>query len=261
MSEKEKDDLIASLNQFDKWLVKKQIVESPTTISFVDLPYANEDWTMTVKDSTVSFNTLARNRCSAKYYKSIVLHEFFHLAVQKVPHKDDAVKIKDDFGNQLMSLIDIEADYFTALFFKEILGYSLVDYLRIYWEGGQVFTDKWIRVRKLERFMGTLLSISKMFMDHPNKSDKVSCCDLYLPCVTPLSMDDKIHVLVIRKEHICFDYLESTNKDFAAMKECYTSISVTTFKDYAQKVVDFCCHSLKRPIPRKITIQINKLTD
>lgn len=118
ISEKEKDDIIASLNQFDKWLVKKRIVKKPSTIKYVDLPFAKDDWTMRVSGNEVFFNTYNRTKCTADYFKSIVLHEFFHLAVQKVPHKDDAVKIKDDFGGELMKLIDIEADYFTALFFR-----------------------------------------------------------------------------------------------------------------------------------------------
>lgn len=261
ITELEKSDLVKSLNDFDKWLVKKQVVTTPSTISYVNLPFANADWTMTVVDNEVSFNTFVRNKCSAKYYKSIVLHEFFHLAVQKVPHKDDAVKIKDDFGNEMMKLIDIEADFFTALFHKEVLKYGLVDYLRLYYEGGKVFADKWIRIGKLERFIGTLLSISRMFLDHPNKRDKVFCCDLYLPCVAPLSMDDKMHVLVIRKEHIYFDYINSTNKDFVAMKECYSSLSILSFKEYAQKIIEFCCHALDRDIPKSIVSQIKKITD
>lgn len=261
MSEAEKETLTAALNSFDKWLVKKGIAAKPSNITYVDLPYADADWTMSFVDNQVSFNTFVRNKCSADYYQSIVIHEFFHLIVQNVPHKDDAVKIKDDFGVEMMKLIDIEADFFTAVFYKEVLGFDLVSYLKLYFEGGKVFSDKWIRISKLERFIGTLLSISKMFMDHPNKRDKVSCCDLYLPCVAPLSMDDKLHVLVIRREHIYLDYIASTNKDFIAMKECYSSLSTLSYKEYATKIIDFCCHALSRPVPAKIMTQIKSIKD
>ena len=124
LTDEEQEDLIKALRSFGKWIVKKGIVDSLGHINHtVDMPYSTDDWVMTVDEAkkTISFNTFVRNKCSYDYFKSIVLHEFFHLAVQKVPNKDDAVKIKDDFGEQLMKLIDIEADFFTALYYKEIL--------------------------------------------------------------------------------------------------------------------------------------------
>ena len=169
LNKKEKDDLLKSISDFEEWLLKKKIIDTnPDKIRIVDLPFANADWIMKYDENnkTVSFNTFVQKKCSYDYYKSIVLHEFFHLAVQKVPNKEDAVRIKDDFGNELMKLIDIEADFFTALFYKEHLKFGLVDYLKLYYEGSQAFSDQWIRIGKLERFMGTLLGIIKMFITH-----------------------------------------------------------------------------------------------
>lgn len=262
VTEKERKDIVNSLNKFDHWLVKKKIVSKPSEISFVDLPYADDDWTMIVKDGTVSFNTFFRKKCSAEYFKSIVLHEFFHLAVQKVPHKDDAVKIKDDFGAEMMKLIDIEADYFTALFYKEEFKYDLISYLRLYYDGGKVFSDRWIRVGKLERFIGTLLSITNMFFTHSDNPKKPIGCDLYLPCVTPLYMDDNMHVLVIRKEHIYFDNLGVKNTDFVKMKKCYsTSASSLSFKEYATQILNFCTTALRMTLPVDVKNQLKKVKD
>jgi hypothetical protein len=82
-----------------------------------------------------------------------------------------------------------------------------------------------------------------------------------LPSVAPLSMDDKMHVLVIRKEHIYLAYMGSTNKDFVAMKECYSSVAPLSFKDYTCRIINFCCHALRKPIPKKLTTLLNKIKD
>lgn len=262
LTEQEKKELIRALNKFERWIVKKKIVPSLAHINHtVDLPFSTDDWVMAVdeKNKTISFNTFVRNKCSANYYKSIVLHEFFHLAVQKVPNKDDAVKIKDDFGDELMRLIDIEADFFTALFYKEELGFTLPQYLTIYFEGSQVFSNKWIRIGKLERFIGTLLSICKMFINHPKKNQAVKSYDLYLPSITPLYTEDNLHVLVLRKEHIYFDLIKANQQDFIAIKDCYKNIDTLTVKGYIEKIVGFACKALALELPVHIRNEINKL--
>jgi hypothetical protein len=62
ISEEEKNDLIAALNKFDSWLVQKGIATTPTTITYVNLPFADADWTMIVTGSEVSFNTYVRKK-------------------------------------------------------------------------------------------------------------------------------------------------------------------------------------------------------
>ena len=151
ISETEKQELITELNNFATWLNENAITKEQIVIhQNIETPYANEDWMMRVdmENNTVSFNTLFRSRCSELFFKQVVLHEFFHLAVQKVPNKEDAVKLKDDFGDQLMKLIDIEADFFTALYMKERLDVDLINYLELMYEGGRIFGDSWIRIGK-----------------------------------------------------------------------------------------------------------------
>lgn len=257
----EEKRLMQAIQAFVLWLHKKKMLQHIPNIYTVDLPFSDDDWVMkfNAEKGQVSFNTLLRDRCSFDYYQNIIIHEFFHLAVQKVPNKEDAVKIKDDFGDQLMKLIDIEADFYTALFYKESLGYGLVQYLELYYTGSQVFSDKWIRIGKLERFIGTLLSICKMFINHPNKKSVVLCHDLYLPSISPLYTEDNLHVLVIRKEHIYLDFIKASLDDFVKLKDCYTNIDQLTFKGYIEKLIGFVTKALNLTLPQSIQNDISQI--
>lgn len=257
----EENKLVESLIKFANWLVKKRIVKAIPNIYLEDFPFTDADWTMKFdpKKGTVAFNTFTRKDCSFEYFTSIVLHEFFHLAVQKVPNKEDATKIKDDFGGELMKLIDIEADFFTALFYKEELGYGLVRYLKLYHEGSKVFRDKWIRVGKLERFIGTLLSVSKMFINHYNDKRPVKSYDLYLVSISPFFTEDNLHVLVVRKEHIYFDLIQASMQDFIKIKECYTNMEGFSLQAYITRIVNFVSKALPINFPQSLHDEISKI--
>lgn len=256
----EEQELIKSIATFSKWLVAKQIIGKMPNIHLEDFPFSDADWTMKFNPKTgfVSFNTFTRQKCSFEYYTSIVLHEFFHLAVQKVPNKEDATKIKDDFGGELMKLIDIEADFYTALFYKEVWSYGLVRYLKIYHEGSNVFKDKWIRQAKLERFIGTLLSVCKMFIQYRDEKE-VDLYDLYLVSISPLNTEENLHVLVIRREHIYFDYIQATRDDFIKIRDCYTNDDEFSFKTYAKRITSFICKALQMQLPNEIEAEIDNL--
>jgi hypothetical protein len=257
----EEKKLIKALQEFSKWLKDKKIIKSIPRIQLEDFPFSDADWTMKFdsEKGTVSFNTFTRKDCSFEYYTSIVLHEFFHLAVQKVPNKEDATKIKDDFGEELMKLIDIEADFFTALFYKEVWGYGLVQYLQLYHEGSRVFRDKWIRVNKFERFIGTLLSISKMFITYHKSKKPVNSYDLYLVSIGPFFTEDSLHVLVIRKEHIYFDLIQASINDFIKVKECYTNIEGFSLQAYVNRIINFVSKALRIDVPQELRDEIAKL--
>ena len=254
-------EILNTINKFRDWLIKKKIVLSLDHISkVVDMPFANADWLIKMdEDGAISFNTYISRKCSFGYFRTIVLHEFFHLAVQNVPNKNDAVKVKDDFGETLMKLIDIEADFFTALYHKEVLGIDLVEYLKFYYEGRNVFSDSWIRQGKFERFIGTLLSIFKMFIDHPNNKQVVRKYDLYLPTIAPIYTESSLHILVIGRDHIYVDAINASYSDFVDLKACYTNKDSLTLKGHIQKLVDFCCNAFKIKVPAKIKKDIEKI--
>lgn len=264
ISDQEKDILQNEINEFTDWLRRRKIISESLKIEHTfDFPFVDEDFIMTVntQKQLVSFNTFIRRRCSFEYYKVVILHEFFHLAVQKVPNKDDATKIKDDFGAELMKLIDIEADFYVALYLKECKDYSLVKYWVLNYEGGTVFVDKWIRNIKFERFIGTLLSISKMFIEHRNNPEDFFAFDLYLPTISPIYTEDSLHVLVVKKEHIYFDEIKANYQDFAKLKERYKDVTNYTLKGYVSELINFSCKALELQIPLETISELDTLKD
>lgn len=251
--------LLDTINDFIKWLRLKNVVQTAPTIDRTfDFPYADEDSIMKVDvdKNEVSFNTYISNKCSFEYYKIVVLHEFFHLEVQKVPNKDDATKIKDDFGSVLMKLIDIEADFYVALYLKEKLNYTLVKYWAINHEGGTVFVDKWIRAAKFERFIGTLLSTSKMFVNYPTDGSDFIAYDLYLPTISPIYTEESLHVLVVKREHIYFEEIEANYQDFQNLKYCYKDVSNYSIKEYVKELIGFSSKALKLKVSSEIKLEI-----
>src|ERR1700732_4682658 len=116
-------ELETSINDFKGWLRKRKklcldAAEQYTRLTFPDPTPA--DWIMNVSGKEVQFNTFVTGGCSFSYYRMVVLHECFHLFAQDLPNKSDAKRVKDDFGDSFMKLLDIEADYYTAMYYKEV---------------------------------------------------------------------------------------------------------------------------------------------
>ena len=115
------EELQGCINSFLEWLRSKMEASAAERYKVFEYPDpTEEDWIMKVHhdpDAKVSFNTYVTKSCSFDYFRMIVLHECFHLFVQDVPNKLDAKRLRDDFGSVMMKLLDIEADYYTALFY------------------------------------------------------------------------------------------------------------------------------------------------
>ncbi|WP_026706107.1 hypothetical protein [Flavobacterium soli] len=241
-SEKEVDDKIKSevlkeIQDFTSWLNLEKYCTETFQVSNIKIePFSKDDWIMRVDQiedrKEVFFNPNLLKNSSKEFFKVVVLHEYFHLLVQKVPNKEDATKIKDNFGNDFMSLIDIEADFYVALYLKSEKGYSKQKYWETYFEGVRVFKDDWIRNKKFERFLGSILTINRLFAND-------GVFDLILPSITPLFTEDHIKVLVLKKEHIYFDTLPLSLEELKEMRGIYLNPTDYDFEDYYKKIEDF----------------------
>lgn len=205
---------------------------------------------------TVEFNPFILQECSAEYYEMVVLHECFHYFVQNLPNKDDAKILKDDFGDVMMKLLDIEADYFTALYYKERQGRSLVDVFRLYYEGSRVFADPHIRNPKLERFIGFVLSVTALYLEH---SGSTSASDLYLPTIGSITTDDNLHILIARRSHFKVHTIQASYSDFQDLKKCYTNVGGYSVSGYVRLLITFACKALGHAIPARMMRQIESL--
>src|SRR5919198_3497298 len=145
LSARQKKELKTSINDYLAWLRTKVEVGGAAKYKHFSFPKPSAaDWIMWVRcpgDEEVLFNTHILRKCSLDYYKMVVLHECFHLFVQDLPNKEDAKRLKDDFGDEMMKLLDIEADYFTWLYYRERLQKNLIDILKLQYEGSKVFGD------------------------------------------------------------------------------------------------------------------------
>jgi hypothetical protein len=249
--------LLENLQQFNDWLFEKKVIKKAAKVRNFSWPFANADWIMKVRGHDVSFNTFVRKQCTFDFYLLIVLHEYFHLVVQKVPNKEDATTIKDDFGIELMKLIDIEADFFAALFFKQHKGYSAVKYFSLMHEGASVFRDSKIRTFKFERFIGSTLSVGKMLVKSQPK--KGFTCDLYLPTIGPIYTENSLHVLVVKKEHIYFDPINAEYSDFVSIKRCYSDASNLSRQQYVSLIMNFINKALNIKSSKTIQDEIKNI--
>lgn len=258
--QKEMKQLVKVLNNYIDWLSEIGVLKNATKITkTVDFPFSTQDWFMQVSDNSISFNTIITGRCTFEYYQMVVLHEAFHLMVQKIPNKSDATRIRDGFGDQLMKLIDIEADFYTALYYKEKLNYSLIEYLGLYFDGRTVFNDERIRPVKFERYIGSLLSVAKLFIEYPKKGKQKMNYDLYLPTITPVYTESRLHVLVVRKEHICLEEIQATHEDFVKLMGCYKDVHTYAKRGYIDTLIAFIYSAFKKEIPNEIKNEIKQI--
>ena len=249
ISPEKKNHLISELNNLNEWLIEDGITKEKFDVENIKIePFSDEDWTMKVitddkNKQIVSFNPNIIRLCNVEYWEMVILHEYFHLVVQKVPNKEDALKIKDTFGSDFMSLIDIEADFYVASYLKQKKKISAEEYWKLCYHGSSVFSDKWIRTKKFERFLGSLLSINKMFLnDSPT-------FDLYLPTISPIYTEESIMILVIKREHISFEEIFADYEDFKKLKNIYKNCKSIPFEDYFETLNSFTKKALNITTP------------
>jgi hypothetical protein len=216
LSVEQKADLETSIIDFLSWLRKIKKLKAEAAKKYNNMLFTEptqEDWIMKADDSTISFNTCIISKCSFRYYKMVILHECFHLFVQDLPNKVDAKRLKDDFGEEFMKLLDIEADYYTAMYFREVKRTSLVDIFQLNYEGSRIFGDRKIRWPKLERFIGATLSIANAYF-RSTGWETYKDNELYLPTIKNITTEESIHVLVHKKNHFMLSEIIADIRDF-----------------------------------------------
>jgi hypothetical protein len=209
------------------------------------------------RGTIVTFNPVIIAQCSYRYYEMVVLHECFHLFVQNVPNKDDAKRVRDDFGDVMMKLLDIQADYFTAMFLKEHQGATVVDIFKLMYEGRRVFADPHVRPTKLERFIGSVLSIAAPYLDARWRSNEGN---MFLPTTSNIPTEETIDIMVFRKTWV-LSTIRATIDDFRQMKLCYTKADQYNVHGYVKELIRFASRALDCHIPSRIARQLAELDE
>ena len=263
LTPKARRDLETSINSFKTWLAKTKKFRLDAAAKYKRVTFpdpTSEDWIMRVEGEEAQFNTYLAEKGSFDFFRFVVLHECFHLFVQDVPNKSDAKRLKDDFGDVVMRLLDVEADYYTAIYFKEIEHASLVDLFTLFYEGSRVFADPRIRAPKIERFIGTVLSVAKAYFKNPG-DEELKESDLYLPNISNIPTEDTIHILISTKDHFIVGEIQADCGDFKKMKMCYGQLDRSGLKKYCDTLLQFAKKALGLDIPTVILKQFEMLKD
>ena len=261
LSGDQRAQLQESIREFHNWLEKTlpgSVVVKWETVRFPQPD--RDDWIMWVDAAKkeVCFNSHVLCRCSFEYFELIVIHEWFHLAVQSLPNKSDARLVKHGFGESIMKLLDVEADFYAARFFKECRGTTLIEILSLYEEGSRVFGDPRVLVPKLERFIGAILSIANMYFANPTKR-RAKDADLYLPTIVGIHTDEVLYTVVARNYHFVLRPIHANSVDFANMMRAYTNTGNLTTYGYVELLLRFSEKALARSAPSRVNGQLATL--
>jgi hypothetical protein len=261
LTDEQRQSLEASIRDFLAWLRTRVTTTSVGEDFDLSFPRPTPaDWLMRVgrpNSNSVQFNTYILKDCTFAYYQTVVLHECFHLFVQDLPNKEDAKRLKDDFGDHVMKLLDIEADFYTALYLKERRQVSLVRIFELMHEGSTVFGDPKIRIVKLERFIGAVLSIAKLYLAH-KQGRRITDSDIYLPNISNIPTEDSLHILIARKSHFVLSNIHADIKDFYELKQYYTNLGDFSRSGYVKRLIDFATKALGAKMPDYITREIEQ---
>lgn len=94
------------------------------------------------------------------YAQLIIIHEIYHFVKQGLIGIHCVTNLRDSHLWSLMQISDIEADVETAIYLSACGVLRSFDYyVEILHQGAKTFRDKKMRFVKLERFIGSLLSI------------------------------------------------------------------------------------------------------
>jgi hypothetical protein len=117
-------------------------------------------------------------KSNAFFGAMVTLHDLYHNLKQNVMSMDDVNNIRDLFGQNEMLMIDIDADVEIFNFFKVYYNYSFIKYSDTSYDGLSVFHDNTTRLPKVQRFIGSIISIYIS-----EKSERI----IYFPSLSKIS--------------------------------------------------------------------------
>jgi hypothetical protein len=255
LSSKERDKIGQEIRRFRRWLegLGVPLPGRPRYTTAYVRTAKREDWVMWVQDpkkKQVQFNSYIRTKCSFPYFVNVILHECFHLLAHDLPNKSDAKRLRDDFGEEAMRVLDIEADFFVAEYFRHKKGYDLRRNLGVFYEGGKVFGDPKTRIGKLERFVGSILSISNAHFERSRAGTR----KLFLPTVKNILTESSLHVMIMNNHCSSIGEIDASIEDFRAVNRCYTKADSMTRDQYVSTLVSFSEKALRKTASQTLAL-------
>lgn len=172
------------------------------------------------------------------FFSSIViLHDMYHNLKQGITAYQDVVAIRDIFGQNEMLMFDIDADVEIFRFLQKEYGFSFQKYLEVLWEGSTVFRDVVTRMPKVQRFMGSIMSIYAL-----SRNQKI----IFFPNIT------KIHetLFVISASSTGLKFHQLGIKDFDLHKTitAFQDVNKLNKEEFTKTLTDFCDYFVNQMI-------------
>jgi hypothetical protein len=128
----------------------------PSSIKVRELPDgSNISW----QDDVLIINLKLLTSTMLFFAAMVILHDLYHNLKQGIKSHGDVLKLRDTIGNNEMLLIDIDADVEMYNFLVKYYNYDFKKYVDTLYEGGSVFRSIVARFPKVQRFIGSLISI------------------------------------------------------------------------------------------------------
>lgn len=197
-------------------------------------------------------NIIYFNRDFLKIYPSdfallVLIHEAYHAIKQGIVNKPQVNVIRDSVGWLFMQLLDVEADLVTVKYLKEKHQISLRNYLAIHQMGTRNFLNETPRRPKFERFIGSMLSIHRLFQ---YQEEAIYLPNLSIPFRLVLIKQGQGLNFYIGEERYNFDFISSFQELYSNQDKMPFEEFLNSLKHYIEDFQDlFRCFSNSQNIP------------
>lgn len=172
------------------------------------------------------------------FFSSIViLHDLYHNMKQGILSHDDVLTIRDVFGDVSMLFMDIDADIEIYKFLAEYYSFDFNKYLETLHDGAGAFKNTVARMPKLQRFMGSVLSIYQSTL-----GSKI----IYFPSLTKLH--NSMFILSL-DGNVKFNKISIKNEDLEHVMKVFQSVNEYKKEEFVSIIRDFC---------KKLTLKIKR---
>jgi hypothetical protein len=159
----------------------------------------------------------------------VILHDLYHNLRQNILSMEDVNNIRDLFGQNEMLMMDIDADIEIFLFFKEYYNYSFIKYLDTLYDGLSVFHDNTTRLPKVQRFIGSIISI---YVTEKNERT------IYFPSLSKIS--DYLYLFSSSKNGLMFKKTEIHQKDLDQIVDLLKNPKQKSKDEFISILENFC---------------------
>jgi 8-oxo-dGTP diphosphatase len=204
------------------------IQENTPIIEIEDLPNGKNIETYPIQN-LLKVDSKILTKSNVFFGAIVILHDLYHNLKQNIQSIDDVNTIRDLFGQNEMLIVDIDADIEIFIFFKKYYNYTFVKYLDTLYDGLNVFHDNTTRLPKVQRFIGSIISIYIS-----EKGGRI----IYFPSLSKIS--DSMYLLSFSKNGLQFNKTEIHQIEIDQIVELLKKPKSKTKTEFISILENFC---------------------